>query len=77
MNILTVKLLVSEPEYYNTQSHNKCDGITQYSNSYRNQFFKTVFGLPIDLVHVVYNYFLNHLPAMKTQKRALPSLSES
>jgi hypothetical protein len=32
MNILQVKLLVAEPEYYRAKSNNKGDGITEYGN---------------------------------------------
>lgn len=53
MNILRVKLLVAEPEYYRAKGNNKDDGITEYSNDNSNgcTFFKTDFCMPVHIFH--------------------------
>ena len=51
MNILRVKLLVTEPEYYRALSNNKGDGIAEYGNCNGGKFFETSFRMPVYIIH--------------------------
>ena len=49
MNILCIKHLVAEKEYYCAQGKNKSDGIAKYSNGNRSKFFKASFCMSINI----------------------------